>query len=163
MATVDISSGIGAGTHPSRAVRKAPYVVETTLNLADATTAKGSALAAADVIEIIDVPAGSVILAAGIESASGVNGQFSVDLGVAGVDADVWVDGFALGSAVADGTYSQFPAAYQPVMCSGADTIDVVIATATGVPSVGDLRVWAMISDVSENLGPVDVDRDQLA
>ena len=32
MATVDQSSGINGGTHPSRAIRKMPYKIETDVN-----------------------------------------------------------------------------------------------------------------------------------
>ena len=53
MATVDQSSGINGGTHPSRAIRKMPYKIETDVNLATVTTTKGSAIGSADVIKVL--------------------------------------------------------------------------------------------------------------
>ena len=144
-----------------------PYVVEAEINMASAATAKGSALAAADVIEAINVPAGSVILNAGMEVttvASGGTGTI-LDLGVTGVDADVFVDGFALDSASA-GDYSQNAAAFQPVVIgSAADTIDVLVQAATTVSTAGVVRVWAILMDIDGlgALGADEVARDALA
>ena len=58
MATITtLSNAVGAATQPARSVRPQPYVVENTISLAAAVTAKGSALAAADVIEALQIPA----------------------------------------------------------------------------------------------------------
>ena len=142
-----------------------PYLVSTVVNFATALSDKGSALAAADAIPAIAVPKGTCILNAGIEvdtlqtSASAL----TLDLGT-GVDADVFVDGFNAASAAA-GTVAQNAAAFQPVMCTAADNIDLTIATLTGTLSTGKYRVWAILMDCTDpgSLTADEVDRDTLA
>lgn len=164
MATVDVSSGINAATHPSRAVRSMPYVVETTLNFATATTTKGSALAAADVLEVLDIPAETLILNAGYEVTAAITGDVTLDVGVTGVDADNFIDGATLAAATAVGTYAQNAAAFQPIVIGAtADTLDVLIATSTTAVSAGTIRVWAVLVDLNGRNGPASVDREQLA
>ena len=163
MATIDLSSGLGNGQHPSRSLGRLPYVVEKTIDFAVATTAKGSALAAADVIEAIDVPAQSVVLNAGYEVTAAITGDVVVDLGVTGVDADVFVDGGVLAAATTVGTFAQNAAAYQPVVLGAADTVDLLIAASTTAISAGKVRVWALVVDVSDKDAPGEADRDQLA
>jgi hypothetical protein len=163
MATIDLSSGLGNGQHPSRSLGRLPYVVEKTIDFAVATTAKGSALAAADVIEAIDVPAQSVVLNAGYEVTATITGDVTIDVGVTGVDADVFVDGAVLAAATAVGTFAQNAAAYQPVVLGAADTVDLLIAGSTTAISAGKVRVWALVVDVSDKDKPGEADRDQLA
>jgi hypothetical protein len=163
MATIDLSSGIGNGQHPSRSLGRLPYVVEKTIDFAVATTAKGSALAAADVIEAIDVPAQSVVLNAGYEVTATITGDVTIDLGVTGIDADVFVDGAVLAAATTVGTFAQNAAAYQPVVLGAADTVDLLIAASSTAISAGKVRVWALVVDVSDKDAPGEADRDQLA
>jgi len=83
---------------------------------------------------------------------------------VTGVDADVFVDGFAFDSATA-GDYAQNAAAFQPVVLGAADTVDVLVQAATTVSTSGKIRVWALLMSVGE-IGTTEaneVDRDQLA
>jgi hypothetical protein len=134
MATVDLATGINDGKHPSRhGATNVPYVVEADLNLATALASKGSALAAADVLQVIDVPAETMIMNAGIEVKTVTDGStLTVDLGT-GADADNFVDGFDCDSGTAAGTYAQNAAAFQPIIIgSTADTIDVTLATLSG-------------------------------
>jgi hypothetical protein len=138
-------------------------VVEKTIDFAVATTAKGSALAATDIIEAIDVPAQSVVLNAGYEVTAAITGDVVVDLGVTGVDVDVFVDGGVLAAATTVGTFAQNAAAYQPVVIGAADTVDLLIAASTTAISAGKVRVWALVVDVSDKDAPGEADRDQLA
>jgi hypothetical protein len=140
-----------------------PYVIEATLNFATATTTKGSALAATDVIEVLDIPAESVILSAGYEVTAAITGDVTVDVGVTGIDADNFIDGATLAAATAVGTYAQQAAAFQPIILQSADTLDVLIASSTTAISAGSIRVWAVVCSVADRVGPADVDRDQLA
>ena len=159
MATVTTLSG-GAGVGNTNA--RVPYVVDVRVDLAAAATAKGSALAAADVIEAIDVPANTAIVAAGIEVVTAPAGgtSFSVDLGVTGGDVDAFVDGFAVtGSAAGD--YATCATA-GPVVVGTADTLDL-LAIGTTPDTSGVLRVWAMLVDVDERAVADEVTRDQLA
>ena len=144
---------------------RVPYIVENTIDFAAAATAKGSALAAADIIEAISVPANTMILNAGFEVitvAGGESADNAWDLGVTGVDVDVFVDGFD-GDAAAAGAYSQNPAAFQPVVIATADTIDLLIQAATTAPTSGSLRVWAVLMDIDGRRTAAVADRDTLA
>ena len=57
------------------------------------------------------------------------------------------------------------PAAYAPLVVSADDTVDVVLGPTAGsaYPTSGVWRVYAVMQDVSNDLGPDEVDRDQLA
>lgn len=162
MATIDLSNGLGGAPRPVRSLTNMPYFVEKTIDFAAAATAKGSALAAADIIEAIDVPAGTMVLNAGLQVttvATGESNDTTVDLGITGVDADCFVDGFDLDAAAA-GAYAQNAAAFQPLIVATADTIDVLIATATTAPTGGKVRVWAVLCDIGAKPAPGIVDRD---
>lgn len=145
---IELASRARGVSNPNRGF----YYVQNLIDFADAATEKGSALAAADVIEAIAVPAGTMIINAGIEVITAAGGESSdnaLDLGVTGIDADVFADGFDLDAAAA-GAYSQNPAAFQPIVIGAtADTIDVLIQAATTAPTSGVIRVWAILCDVS--------------
>lgn len=162
MATISIAAGATAG----RTAGAVPYLVDVIVDFADAATEKGSALAAADVIEALSVPTNTCILNAGLEvitAAGGESSDVTYDLGVTGIDADVFVDGFD-GDAAAAGAYAQNAAAFQPVVIGAtADTIDLLIATATTAPTSGKVRVWAVLMNVDGRIAADEVDRDQLA
>lgn len=162
MATITTLAGAATA---GRTVGSVPYLVDVTIDFAAAATAKGSALAAADVIEALSVPVNTVILNAGLEVITALGGESNdttFDLGT-GVDADVFVDGFDADAAAA-GAYAQNAAAFQPlVVGSTADTIDITIATATTAPTSGEVRVWAILMNVDGRPAATEVDRDQLA
>jgi hypothetical protein len=162
MATVTTLAG---GATAGRTVGSVPYLVDKNIDFAAAATAKGSALAAADVIECISVPVNTVILNAVLEIITVMGGESNdttFDLGTA-VDADVFVDGFDADAAAA-GAYAQNAAAFQPLVVGAtADTIDITIATATTAPTSGVVRVWAVLMNVDGRIAADEVDRDQLA
>ena len=161
MATVTTLAGSASAGRTAGAI---PYLVDVTIDFAAAATAKGSALAAADIIECINVPANTLILNAGFEVITVLGGESNdtaLDLGVTGVDADVFVDGFD-GDAAA-GAYAQNAAAFQPVVIATADTIDLLIQAATTAPTSGELRVWAVLMNVDGRPARTSVDREQLA
>jgi hypothetical protein len=162
MATITTLAG---GATAGRTAGSVPYLVDKTINFATAATAKGSALAAADVIECISVPVNTVILNAGLEIITVLGGESNdntFDLGT-GVDADVFVDGFDADAAAA-GAYAQNAAAFQPLVVGAtADTIDITIATATTAPTSGVVRVWAVLMNVDGRIAADEVDRDLLA
>jgi hypothetical protein len=161
MATVTTLAG---GSVDGFTAGRMPYFKEVLIDFAAAATAKGSALAAADVIEAISVPANSMILNAGLEVITVAGGESSdntLDLGTA-TDADNFVDGFDLDAAAA-GAYAQNAAAFQPIVVGTADTIDLTIATATTAPTSGVVRVWAVLMDIDARKTAAEVDRDTLA
>lgn len=147
MATIS-TLDINGATHPTMNGNvRIPYTVDFVLDFAKALTAKGSALAAADVIEVLDIPAGSVVLSVGAEvTAVADSTTLTLTVGT-GADADEWVaalDGKTLGwSADLDSvpTVNTYAA---------ADTIDVTLATLTGTLTSGKVRVFATLIDVSD-------------
>lgn len=162
MATVTTLAG---GSVDGFTAGRMPYFKEVLIDFAAAATAKGSALAAADVIEAISVPANTMIINAGLEVitvAGGESNDTTVDLGVTTTEPDIFVDGYDLDAASA-GAYAQNAAAYQPLVIGSADTIDLLIATATTAPTSGVVRVWAVLMDIDGRKTAAEVDRDVLA
>ena len=162
MATVTTLAGSASAGRTAGAI---PYLVDVTIDFAAAATAKGSALAAADVIECINVPANTLILNAGLEVITVLGGESNdttFDLGVTTTEPDNFVDGFDADAAAA-GAYAQNAAAYQPLVIGAADTIDLLIATATTAPTSGEVRVWAVLMNIDGRPARASVDREQLA
>ena len=163
MATITtLSNAVGAGTQPSRGLRNMPYVVENTINWATAVTAKGSALAAADVIEALQIPAQSIVLAAGFEVFTAVTGSCTVSLGVTGVTAAAYVSAFGVTSSLAVGDYATPATAGYPIVSKSADTLDLLLVTETTTLSACSIRVFAVIVDATDRIGPASVLRTQL-
>ena len=124
-----------------------------------------------DIFQLLEIPAGTLVLFAGAEVLTAFNGTSpTVDIDFAAGDdiidgADITSTGFCaagtngqtntvVGSAAS--TYTQF--------ITATDTIDCKIAGAA--PATGRLRVYATVIDLSGHGlddTPADVDRDQLA
>ena len=164
MATVDLSIAQTGNTPRGRK----PYYVQNSVNFATAATSKGTALAAADIIQAITVPANTLILHAGFEvttAHAGTSTDTAFDFGVTGVDADNFVDAFDFdGASVGDFAAS---AEGGPVMVGTSDTIDLEIQAMTGTTTGGSLRMFAILVDCTSqsatNFGANEVDRDTLA
>ena len=93
-------------THPTRAMTTTSYLVENYINFADITTAKGSAVAANDTVEVFTIPAGTLVENAGVQCIVVDNATaLTLDLGFTGGDVDEFVDGFDHAAAAA-GAYS---------------------------------------------------------
>lgn len=157
MATIDLAGGAALHSTSDAYAPKA-YVIERYIDLADAVTAKGSALAQADVIEVLEVPAGSLVLEAGFEVTSvmtGTSTDATVDFGITGGDVDAFVDGFDLDGASA-GAYSAIPAATigGKYLVTTQDTLDLLIVTQTGTITGGVLRCWALLANVDGRSAP---------
>ena len=172
MATVDMTVGgvaNGAATsinHKARMGAQMPYTVEFTLDFAEATTAKGSALAAGDVFQVIDVPANTMLHGAAAEVLVAANSSVcTLDIDIAAGD-DFIAGGDAPSPGIlAIGSNGMAPFGANTVNpASAADTIDVKLATAgdTAV-ATGKVRVIAFMTDMTTKLGPNEVDRDTLA
>lgn len=156
MANIDLATGIGAGLHPSQIVTsKMPYVVSVTFTWAAAATAKGSAVAAADVVQCIDIPAGTMVLGGSIKKTEAPSGTVSVatlDLGT-GAEVDLFVDGFDYFAATV-GDWAAPAAAWAPLVNTAADTLDVVVASLTGTLTDGDVTVSAVFVDLEKPSAP---------
>ena len=164
MATVDLSIS-ARGNHPRG---RKPYMIQNEINFATAATSKGTALAAADIIKCLSVPAETVILHAGFEVTAvhaGTSSDTAFDFGVTGGDVDNFVDGFDFDGASAN-AYAPTPAAYAAVTVGGtADTIDLLLQAMTSTTTGGKIRCFATLMDISDagDMAADEVDRDTLA
>tara|TARA_R100000231_G_scaffold135316_1_gene109650 strand:+ start:2120 stop:2575 length:456 start_codon:yes stop_codon:yes gene_type:complete len=141
MATVSKVIGGTAG-HPS--TRRKPYWVENTIDNSLFDPANG------DIIQAINVPAETLVIAAGLEVLTASSSSVTMDLGITGStaghnDPDCWVDGYdatGTGHAPMDATD-----AAAMLICKTADTIDILIGGAQD--TAGKVRVWALMCDIS--------------
>jgi len=163
MATFDMTSvdtaGVGANILAvPTVVGNVVRTIEAILDI-DAMIAAGATIADGDIFQLLEIPAESVVVAAGAEIMKSFTGSCTCNIDFAGGD-DI-IDGAALDAAagtylvkgsngeaniVNTGAASTFAAA--ALACVGAaDTIDVVVAGAAA--ATGRLRVYAVIADVS--------------
>ena len=149
MATYDVT-GPGGVNRPGRynpGVRT-PYLVENTIDVAQINSAAGSAQN--DVLQCIDVPAETLIMAAGVEVLTACSSSVVIDIGVTGStagfsDPDAYVDAYdATGAAYAPRDVAD---AAPMLTIKTADTIDALMAGAAS--SAGKIRVWAVLCDLS--------------
>jgi len=158
---IDMTSGQGTTGHPSR--MRGVYVIDKTIDYAAVLVKKGSALAAADVVQVLDIPAETFVLAAGAEIIT-VGNATTLTLDVDFAGGDDYVDGADAIAAVgycAAGTNGftgiQFANAVESstltntaaIHNTAADTLDVTFKTLTGTLSTGKVRVYAMLADIS--------------
>ncbi len=130
--------------------------IENTINFADALVAKGSALAANDIIQALVIPQGWVVLNAGLQVMAVDDATtLTVNLGITDAgglgseDVDEFVAAFDHAAAAA-GAYSPQLASAPTWFLSTTDedTIDLAFATLTGTLTVGKCRVWAIVCPV---------------
>ena len=103
-----------------------------------------------DIIQAINVPAETLVIAAGLEVLTASSSSVTMDLGITGStaghnDPDCWVDGYdatGTGHAPMDAT-----AAAAMLIVKTADTIDILIGGAQD--TAGKVRVWALMCDIS--------------
>ena len=156
-----ITSLLKAATGNSQRGRN-PYMVENTLDIV-ATTVDPSA---GDVVQAITIPAGTKILAAGLEvvESATMNTGTDATVTVGAADADEYVTSFDIDGA-ADGAYAPSVTVSADVVLASADTLDVTFAGSGASFTAGKLRVYAIMMDVSSqgDTSANEVDRDTLA
>ena len=164
MATV--SDQLATSRIPGARGRNLPYFVETTIDMAAAVTTKGTALASADIIQCIPIPAETQILDAGMQCVTvhtGTSSDTGFDLGVTGNNPDAFVDAFSFdGAAVGDYAAN---AGNGGCTVAAADTLDIVFTAMTGTALTGKMRVFAWLANI-DDIGELDaneVTRDTLA
>jgi hypothetical protein len=157
MATYTDTLGFNKGSAalPANALHKV-HLVEMILDfpaiIAARSAAGATALAASDVMEIIPIPAGTLVSNVGmvITTAAGVTSTISIGDGSAAAGY------LAATSANATGTSGGAPAltsgAFAPTLSGGkvyaaADTIDITLGTA--VPAAAVVRVFALMTDIN--------------
>ena len=140
MATYDLT-GPGGTNRPGRynpGIRT-PYLVENTI---DISAINGDAGAAQnDVLRVLDLPAETLVMEAGIEVLTACSGSVTFDLGITGVDVDIYTDGDTNATG-----YSTLTATARHVAAT-ADTLDILVLSAAA--AAGKVRVWAMLCYVA--------------
>ena len=137
MATYNKTGAGGTTGHPSNG--RTPYLVENTFDLSQIRG--GTVPDNANVLQVLDIPAETLIMEAGIEVITALSSSATMDLGITGGDVDIYVDGD--GNATGYGTLT----ATARHIAASADTLDILIGGADS--SAGKIRVWAVMCDVS--------------
>ena len=176
MATFDLTAksttGVGANsiaTLPANAGTHMVRTIQEYLDI-DALIAAGNTIANGDVFQMLEIPAGTLVLNAGAEVMKAFTSSCTLDMDFGGGDdiidgADITSAGFcAAGSNGQTNTVVGNAASTYTQFISTADTIDCTIAGAA--PATGRLRVYATVIDCNDH-GATDkateVDRDYLA
>jgi len=137
MGTLNVTGAGGTTGHPSNG--RVPYLVENTIDLSQIRSDTGPDNA--DVLQVLDIPAETLIMEAGIEVITALSSSATMDLGITGGDVDIYVDGDT--NATGYGTLT----ATARHIAASADTLDILIGGAAS--SAGKIRVWAVMCDVS--------------
>jgi len=149
MANYTDSIGFNKGTaaFPANVYSVSKFEVE--LDFAEinaARTATGAtALAAADTLQVVNLPAGSVVLSAGLEVVKTDASTATFDLGYTG-GTPAAANAYANDAPIGTAGYTIADLA-NPTVVKTADTIDLLINTAA--PTTGKIRVFAIVADVN--------------
>jgi len=143
MSTIDLITQ-GTSGHPARQYRKDLYNLKATVNLANAVTEKGSALVTGDVIQAIQIPAGTQVVGASSKVttvvAGATNARYSVgQTGGTQFTSDVTL----LSTGYANGTIS-FSTLYPTTT-----TVDVTLLSVQTSATSGVIEVNLLVADVS--------------
>jgi len=145
MATHTKTGDAGTVGHPS--IKRVPYLVENTVDF----STSGVQPAANDLVQFLNIPVETCVLAAGLEVLTASTSGVTLDLGWTATsgnlttDVDRWIDGYD--SNAATGPAAVAAATAGVVNFEAADTIDVKVLGAQDV--LGKIRVWAIMCDVS--------------
>ena len=173
MATYDMTDadtvGVGADSIaalPSKKDSHVMYNIEATLDIDD-MVAKGYSGADGDIFQLLEIPAGVLVLNAGAEVMKAFNSSVTADIDFAAGDdivdgADVTSTGFcAAGSNGQTNTVVGSAASTYTQFVTTTDTIDVLLAGAA--PTTGRIRVYATVIDLNEQgAEPVAAARDAI-
>ena len=151
-----------ANTHGSSSRGRQPYYVQQIVDLtANSINPNG------DVVQCLTVPANTKIIAAGFQVTTSATQNTGTDataiLGTA-VDDNEYVAAFDIDGA-SDGAYAPCATPAGEVVITSADTLDLTLAGGGASFTAGEIRVFAVLQDVSDigELEADEVDRDQLA
>lgn len=171
MATFDLTAGSTTSTEAANSIaalpesRRPAYMVEAVLDISkidNYTCTNG------DVFQVLELPAGTFVIAAGAEVLTVFDGTTpTVDIDFAAGDdivdgGDVTATGYL--AAGTNGGANLTSQATFTQLVSTTDTIDVKLIAASADVTVGKLRVYAVVVDLDGVAETADeVDRDQLA
>lgn len=171
--TLNSTAGVGADSIAAfRSVRNTPPLrkVEAYLDIAK-MIADGYTVANGDIFQLLEIPAGVLVLFAGAEVHTAFDGTTpTVDIDFAAGDdivdgGDVSSTGFlAAGTNGQTNVVNTGAADTFTAFVSTTDTIDVKLIAASADVTTGVLRVYAWIADCNEYANvPATATRDQLA
>ncbi len=147
MATVDMATwdGSASGGVPGHggAVRDL-VVLQREIDIAAAVTAKGTALAQADVIQCLNIPANFTILGGTAQKTAAMTGtstDLTFDIGITGVDVDAFVDGWDFDAAAVNSWATPLGVQIGTGASTSARTVDILIVTQTGTLTGGKVNV----------------------
>lgn len=153
MATITLTPDTAQTAHSNRLKGTQPYLAWKTVTGAAAAAEKGSALAAADVIQFLNIPANTIVHWARLYVTTGDTGTtLTMDLGY-GSNVDVFTDGAsavaaAQGAWGALGTNGKINGTTSNLF-TAADTLDIVLATETDSNDDWVVQVVVCMSDLS--------------
>lgn len=135
------SNFIVGSTTGHAAMKRMPYVLEAVADFSVRNVAAG------DVLQMINIPAETVVLAAGAEVLTVANGTTPTASVGWGGDDDEWVatqatDALGYLTRVGNGTAGAVAVSFPT-----ADTLD--LTNVAGTNTAGVIRVWALMLDVS--------------
>ena len=136
----------GTATYPDTAcVYKFEVELDFAAIVAARSAAGATALAAGDTLQVINLPAYSVVLAAGLNvvSAETTNTTATFDFGYTGgspAAANVYCNDFASNAVAMDSDDLA-----NPTVIKSADTIDILLNTA--VPANAVVKAWAIVAN----------------
>jgi len=153
MATYDLTTGQGTGVTGTSTGLSKMVMIEKVFD-AKKFADNGNTLANADVVQLIDLPAECYILHCGAEVLTAFNpgSSLTVDIDTAGgadfVDgADITGAGYCAKGT--DGHVDYTAVATFSNRVTATDTIDLTFALSGSAPSVGKLRVYVILIDIS--------------
>ena len=137
MATYNVTGAGGTAGHPSNG--RTPYLVENTIDISAINGDSGAAQN--DVLQVLDIPAETIVMEAGVEVLTALSANVTLDLGITGGDVDIFVDGDtnATGFSAATATARH--------VAASADTLALLVLSAAS--SAGKVRVYAVMCDIS--------------
>jgi len=176
MATYDMTSSSTTGVSsnsiavlPSQTGMPAMRMIQAYLDI-DALVAEGYSGADGDIFQLLEIPAGTLVLFAGAEVEKAFTSSCTLDMDFAAGDdiidgADITSTGYcAEGSNGQSNDVTTGAASLFTQFQSSTDTIDCKIAGAA--PATGRLRAYACVIDCNDagaSGKATEVDRDQLA
>jgi hypothetical protein len=171
MATYDLTLGSTKSSTAANSiaafpdVRNQAYMVEAILDISKISS---YTCVNGDIFQVLEIPAGTFIVAAGAEVLTVFDGTTpTVDIDFAAGDdivdgGDVTAVGY-LAAGTNGGANLTSQATFTQLITT-ADTIDVKLIAASADVTVGKLRVYAVVVDMNTIANTADeVDRDQLA
>lgn len=156
MATYTDTLGFNKGTAAYRAdgltkVTRMEVDLDFTAIAAARSAASATALASGDILQVLPVPAKTLVLHVGVEVETGGTSGLTLDIGD-GADADGYLDGVAADAAGSFASTLTLSSGAIVGLSAGkyytaADTIDLVLVGQ--VPGALVCRVWALVVDAS--------------